>query len=81
MNESAPEFSVGDVVALKSGGPQMTVVDVFEPDGTLNDEIGRGADPVCAELRRRGPITCRWFHEGKLHDVRFSAVSLVKVQP
>lgn len=81
MRENASEFSVGDVVALKSGGPQMTVIEVSKPLGGSGTIEMPASAAFYYEETRREPFVCQWFHEGKIHDARFTAASLVKVQP
>jgi uncharacterized protein YodC (DUF2158 family) len=58
-------FVVGDIVKLKSGGPPMTVKEVFEPD----------ADDI---LRRKNTYEyrCQWFAGSKLQDGIFTEEGL-----
>jgi uncharacterized protein YodC (DUF2158 family) len=50
-------FATGEIVKLRSGGPRMTVKEVFAPDV---DDI----------LRRKGSYEyrCQWFAGSKLQD-------------
>lgn len=59
-----PKFKTGDVVRLKSGGPEMTISDV----PTL-ESLG----PDFADYQ------CKWFVGDKLHHGSFKADALVKV--
>ena len=56
-------FSVGEIVKLKSGGPDMTIEDVMT---NMND------DP-------NGNYRCQWFAGKKLDNGVFPHESLVKV--
>jgi uncharacterized protein YodC (DUF2158 family) len=58
-------FATGEIVKLRSGGPRMTVKDVFAPDV---DDI----------LRRKSSYEyrCQWFAGSKLQDGIFSEESL-----
>lgn len=47
------EFTVGDIVRLKSGGPEMTVTQVRHP-----------LDGVLEKLGQSPTVECMWF-EGK----------------
>jgi len=60
------EFKVGDIVVIKSGGPQMTV-EKIGPLGFYSKEIG---------------VHCCWFVDNKLQrDVfRFDVIKLDKKQ-
>ena len=56
MNNNS--YKSGDVVELKSGGPQMTIVEVFP--------IGKWSHP-------KGLIHCQWFDvESKLRNAPFT---------
>lgn len=57
------QFSLGDVVELKSGGPRMT--------------IGR-AIPSCVS-DDRGRLECLWFEGSRKHIDEFPAETLIKV--
>lgn len=56
-------IKIGDVVQLKSGGPEMTVT------GTSTVASTEGAIPW---------ITCMWFDEVHLHNGQFAAASVTK---
>lgn len=59
------EFAVGNIVKLKSGGPDMTVKQVLTG---LND-------------RPTGSYKCMWFAGKKLEDGIFPGDSLELVKP
>ncbi len=58
----AKEWKHGDVVALKSGGPSMTVTHIVTEDGI-------------AQLSRK-LFTCAWFSEGEVKEYNFDADAL-----
>ena len=60
----ARDFKVGEVVALRSGGPRMTVEQVRDS----------ATDPVGAQS-----VDCHWFSGTKLEWARFSALELVLI--
>lgn len=60
-------FAVGQIVKLKSGGPEMTVERVFPPS-EIND------DPTKT-------YRCAWFAGKKLEHGIFPPAALVTVQP
>jgi uncharacterized protein YodC (DUF2158 family) len=59
------DLTVGDVVMLKSGGPQMTVSDIIDMpnSGVLN----------------RSCAVCKWFHGGDAHYGHFHPYTLTVV--
>ena len=59
------DFKVGDVVRLKSGGPEMTVSEC--PFKTIDGETVEGQ------------VDCSWFKENLVHQV-FKADELIKVR-
>jgi uncharacterized protein YodC (DUF2158 family) len=62
------EFAVGQLVRLKSGGPDMTVERVFPPQPGLGG-------------RRGYAYRCQWFAGKKLDSGDFPPESLTVVQP
>ncbi|MGX2949251.1 YodC family protein, partial [Frederiksenia canicola] len=63
------QFNVGDIVRLKSGGPDMTVQSV-EKNSTL---------AIDAPGEFNGDYTCQWFAGKKLEKGRFPEESLESV--
>ncbi|AIV05920.1 hypothetical protein LA59_10745 [Vibrio harveyi] len=59
-----PDFNVGDIVKLKSGGPDMTVKEVRM---NISDEF-------------TGNYRCQWFAGKKLDLGDFPQESLLKVE-
>lgn len=57
-------FNVGDIVKLKSGGPEMTINSV-----STNSQTGEFT----------GVYTCQWFAGKKLDQGRFPEESLIPV--
>lgn len=66
------EFSNGDVVQLKSGGPKMTVT--YIDDTPSSDDIYSSGTPFRVELY------CKWFDaKDALQTATFYPESLIKV--
>ncbi len=63
----AVRFKTGDIVKLKSGGPEMTVKDDVEVPG-----LGFGVTMT--------EIHCQWFAGNKLQEGHFSEDSLEPVK-
>ena len=63
-------YQVGEIVTLKSGGPEMTVREVHISDGYGSLEEGAFT----------GKYTCQWFAGKKLDSGVFPEESLLKVQ-
>ena len=61
---TSPIYQVGDIVKLKSNGPDMTVKEVMTK---LNDEFS-------------GNYRCQWFAGKKLDNGVFPQESLLKVE-
>jgi uncharacterized protein YodC (DUF2158 family) len=58
-----PEFKAGDVVKLKSGGPQMVVME------TGDYAAGMGTGP-------KDGVKCEWYEKGKRVEDVFATTSL-----
>jgi uncharacterized protein YodC (DUF2158 family) len=61
------DFKIGDIVRLKSGGPDMTIV------GT--------ARTIEADLRQKTRWSCSWFGGKKLEHGSFPSEALDAVTP
>lgn len=62
---SGNKYSVGDVVTLNSGGPDMSVLEVYAPDQYTES--------------KHYQYRCQWFAGKKLENGLFSERSLLKV--
>lgn len=60
-------FKVGDVVAIKSGGPAMTVVAL---------EGGFASDGVTVRCIAKGYVGCQWFVFGEPKSAMFLEAAL-----
>lgn len=71
--------SIGDIVQLKSGGPQMTVQRIIGSDNT--NLIVKAADEFMkTQGFREGDIVCQWFNGNKLESGTFKMEGLKKVE-
>lgn len=69
------KFRAGDIVRLKSGGPDMTVQKTFPDIIVTEDEHGQ-------EVKRQYTIClCYWFSSKKLEEGRFGEATLEVVPP
>jgi uncharacterized protein YodC (DUF2158 family) len=66
------EFSIGDTVQLKSGGPLMTIDHV----------IGTGPDDevFLEEGLKPGDVICQWFCNDRIQGKAFKSSVLLKVE-
>jgi uncharacterized protein YodC (DUF2158 family) len=71
MEMAAAKYKVGDVVRLKSGGPDMTVQSVS--DKNMSDQLSREL------LGDDDTIKCQWFSGTKLQHGRFNPQTLESV--
>jgi uncharacterized protein YodC (DUF2158 family) len=62
------KYKTGDIVRLKSGGPDMTV-----EDGDVNRDV-----PF--PFAERGVVRCQWFGGRKLDSGLFHQESLIRAQ-
>ncbi len=60
------DYKQGDIVQLRSGGPQMTVADVLEPEVILSDND------------KLPSYACTWFRGEDLRRDTFKSHELVK---
>lgn len=61
-----PKFNAGDVVAIKSGGPEMTIKSVIQPSQHGEQLLS---------------YRCQWFAGKKLDSGIFPEVSLIVPTP
>lgn len=68
-------FNIGDIVQLKSGGPQMTVQRII---GTSDSNFMiRAADEFLkTQGFLEGDVVCQWFNDNKLESGTFKQDSL-----
>ena len=58
-------FAIGDVVQLKSGGPQMTIDKSYPPNRDRSEAL----------------CVCKWFDNGTSKSETFAASALERVPP
>ena len=69
-------FKVGDVVKLKSGSSNMTIIDIFDTDkkdmNTLQGKLSN---------RKKGDVLCEWMDASEMYHKKYfipEALELVK---
>ena len=70
-------FKIGDVVQLKSGGPQMTVQRIIGADNS-NFMIQTADEFLKSQGFSDGDAICQWFNGNKLESETFKSESLDK---
>lgn len=55
------EFKIGDVVELKSGGPEMTVQDILGVTTNKSHTLA-----YTSAGHSKGELICKWFYSSKL---------------
>ncbi len=65
-------FKVGDVVTLKSGGPDMTISQIITQTG--------GVLGIPVNELEINEIKVTWFNNGKLEQAKFTEPQLEKVE-
>jgi uncharacterized protein YodC (DUF2158 family) len=71
------EYNLGDIVQLKSGGPQMTVQRIIGSDNS-NLMIKAADEFMKTQGYREGDVVCQWFNGSKLESGTFKAEGLKK---
>jgi uncharacterized protein YodC (DUF2158 family) len=71
MPNSQSSFGDGEVVRLKSGGPDMTVQipSALAPGGTTDSSLAAGARLMCCWLNDQGEATGSYFYPAMLESV------------
>jgi len=70
-------YNLGDIVQLKSGGPQMTVQRIVGSDNS-NLMIKAADEFMKTQGFREGDVVCQWFNGNKLESGTFKAEGLKK---
>ncbi len=68
------KFNIGDIVQLKSGGPQMTVQRIIGSDS--NFMIKAADEFLKTQGFAEGDVVCQWFNDNKLESGTFKQDSL-----
>lgn len=69
------EFKIGDVVQLKSGGPEMTVQNII---GVTTNKTEAFAYATAGHSH--GDLICKWFSGSKLETEVFKAATVDKLE-
>lgn len=69
------EFKIGDVVELKSGGPEMTVHDIL---GVTTSKTQTFAYTTAGHSE--GELICKWFSGSKLETGIFKPETVDKLE-
>jgi uncharacterized protein YodC (DUF2158 family) len=71
-------FNIGDIVQLKSGGPQMTIQRIIG-SGDSNFMIKAADEFLKTQGFSEGDAVCQWFNENKLESGTFKQDSLKNI--
>lgn len=69
------DFSVGDVVRLKAGGPKMVVSHVLESDNVMKNALVSGSHGL-----QEGDLVCTWFDGDEKKEAGFRVGAVVLVE-
>ena len=72
------EYKVGDIVRLKSGGPQMTIQRIIGTDNS-NFMIKAADEFMKTQGFNNGDLVCQWFDGNKLESGNFKTDSMTVV--
>lgn len=72
------EYKVGDVVQLKSGGPQMTIQRILGYNDS-NFMIKAADEFMKTQGFTNGDLVCQWFNGNKLESGNFKAESIIPI--
>ena len=70
-------YKIGDIVQLKSGGPQMTIQRIIGADNS-NFLIKTADELLKTQGFIDGDVVCQWFNGNSLEKGTFKADSLVQ---
>lgn len=72
-----PEFKIGDIVMLKSGGPKMTIQRFLGDSKDVSSKVQDEAIKII-KGNKSGDVICQWFDENNSKNDIFPVESLVK---
>ncbi len=73
------KLKAGDLVRLKSGGPEMTVRRIIGEDEDISFQL---IDDYIKRMKgfKDGDVICQWFIDNELKDGAFPEDSLIAVE-
>jgi uncharacterized protein YodC (DUF2158 family) len=71
-------FNIGDIVQLKSGGPQMTVQRIIGMSDA-NFMIRAADEFLKTQGFTEGDVVCQWFNDNRLESGTFKQESLKSI--
>jgi uncharacterized protein YodC (DUF2158 family) len=73
------EFEIGNVVRLKSGGPEMTIQRFIGSDKT-NFGLKTADEFYKMKGFKEGDLICQWFSDNHVKDGAFLRSSVIKIR-
>ncbi len=73
------DFQIGNVVQLKSGGPEMTILRFIGGDKS-NFGLNTADEFVKIKGYKDGDPVCQWFDSNQVKDGVFNRNSLLKIK-
>ena len=70
------KFNIGDLVELKSGGPEMTIHSIV---GDSTNEFESSI--FITKGYKEGDLICKWFLNGNVQSEIFKAETVTKIKP